>query len=52
MDKRQEYSDKYDQRIRGGESVFKQVDREENLINLMRVNMLKTYGKVQYTRLE
>ena len=35
-----EYSRKYDMELSGG-SVFKQIDREESLINLMRVNLLK-----------
>lgn len=37
MDK---YSRKYDMKLAGG-SVFKQIDREESLIHLMRVNLLK-----------
>jgi len=40
MDKKQEYSRKYDQEIEGG-SVFKQIDRERSLIHLMRINLLK-----------
>ena len=32
---------KYSDAIRGGESIFRQVDREESLIHLMRVNLLK-----------
>ena len=39
-DKLEEYSRKYDMTVSGG-SVFKQMDREESLIHLMRVNMLK-----------
>jgi len=35
-----QYSRKYDMQLAGG-SVFKQIDREENLIHLMRVNLLK-----------
>ena len=35
------YDAKYSTEIRGGESVFRQVDREESLIHLMRVNVLK-----------
>ncbi len=35
-----EYSRKYDMEVSGG-SVFKQIDREESLIHLMRVNLLK-----------
>jgi len=39
-DKREEYSRKYDMQVKGG-SVFKQIDREESLIHLMRVNIFK-----------
>lgn len=39
-DKLEEYSRKYDMQVAGG-SVFRQMDREESLIHLMRVNMLK-----------
>lgn len=39
-EKRDEYSEKYDIETEGG-SIFKQADREENLIQLMRVNLLK-----------
>ncbi|WP_435103791.1 helicase-related protein [Arhodomonas sp. AD133] len=39
-EKLEEYSRKYDMQVAGG-SVFKQMDREESLIHLMRVNMLK-----------
>lgn len=35
------YDAKYSTRIRGGESIFRQVDREESLIHLLRVNVLK-----------
>ena len=35
------YDKKYSTAIRGGESIFRQVDREESLIHLMRVNVLK-----------
>ena len=35
------YDAKYSTRIRGGESFFRQADREESLIHLLRVNMLK-----------
>ena len=38
--KLEEYSQKYDMEVSGG-SVFKQIDREESLIHLMRVNLLK-----------
>ena len=40
LDKRAEYSRKYDVTVKSG-SVFKQVDREQSLIYLMRVNLLK-----------
>ena len=39
--KQAEYDAKYSVSIRGGESIFRQVDREESLIHLMRVNLLK-----------
>ena len=35
------YDAKYSTQIRGGESFFRQVDREESLIHLIRVNTLK-----------
>lgn len=38
--KLEEYSRKYDMAVAGG-SVFKQIDREESLIHLMRVNLFK-----------
>jgi superfamily II DNA or RNA helicase len=38
--KLEEYGRKYDLQL-GGESVFKQIDREESLIHLMRVNLFK-----------
>lgn len=38
--KLEEYGRKYDRVVAGG-SVFKQLDREESLIHLMRVNLLK-----------
>ena len=41
MDKQAEYSRRYDQQIQGGTSVFRQADREQSLIHLMRVNLLK-----------
>ncbi|WP_306120902.1 MULTISPECIES: helicase-related protein [unclassified Roseitalea] len=40
-DKREEYSRKYDVKVKGGQSVFRQIDREQSLIHLMRVNLLK-----------
>ena len=42
MDKREEYNRKYDKQVKGGQGgVFKQVDREQSLIHLMRVNLFK-----------
>lgn len=38
--KAEEYSRKYDRAVAGG-SVFRQVDREQSLIHLMRVNLFK-----------
>ncbi len=38
--KAEEYSRKYDKELKGG-SVFRQVDREQNLIHLMRANLFK-----------
>ncbi|MGI6767946.1 MAG: helicase-related protein [Bacilli bacterium] len=39
--KKQEYEDKYEQTVKGGQSIFKQSDREKSIVNLMRVNILK-----------
>ena len=35
------YDEKYSTKVRGGKSFFRQVDREESLIHLLRVNVLK-----------
>ena len=35
------YEELYDQEVKGGKSSFKQVDREKNIVNLMRVNIFK-----------
>lgn len=35
------YDAKYSTQVRGGESFFRQVDREESLIHLLRINVLK-----------
>ncbi|MBZ0114476.1 MAG: helicase [Thermoanaerobaculia bacterium] len=35
------YDEKYSTEIRGGEGFFRQVDREESLIHLIRINVLK-----------
>ena len=40
-EKRDEYSKKYDVKVKDGASVFRQVDREQSLIHLIRVNLLK-----------
>jgi hypothetical protein len=39
--KQRVYDEKYSTRIRGGASIFRQVDREESLVHLLRVNLLK-----------
>ncbi len=39
--KQKDYDEKYSTQVRGGESVFRQADREESLIHLIRVNVLK-----------
>ena len=41
MDKQDEYSRKYDQDVRGGKGRLRQADREQSLVHLMRVNLLK-----------
>jgi SNF2 family DNA or RNA helicase len=41
LHKQAAYDAKYSTQIRGGESFFRQVDREESLIHLLRVNVLK-----------
>lgn len=38
---REKYSEKYDMSVAGGQSIFKQTDRENQLVNLIRVNLLK-----------
>ena len=35
------YDEKYSTKVRGGEGFFRQADREESLIHLLRVNVLK-----------
>jgi ERCC4-related helicase len=39
--KKAAYDAKYSTQIRGGESIFRQADREESLVHLIRVNLLK-----------
>lgn len=39
--KQEAYNAKYSTQIRGGESFFRQADREESLVHLLRVNVLK-----------
>lgn len=39
--KQAEYEAKYETKLGAGKGVFKQVDRERSLVNLMRVNVLK-----------
>ena len=41
MEKKAEYARRYDQEVKGGKSVFKQIDREKSLIHLIRINLLK-----------
>ena len=41
LSKQAAYDEKYSTRIRGGETFFRQADREESLIQLLRVNLLK-----------
>ncbi|WP_417746710.1 helicase-related protein [Rosistilla oblonga] len=41
LSKQEAYDEKYSTQIRGGESFFRQVDREESLVHLLRVNVLK-----------
>ncbi|MBS0455613.1 MAG: helicase [Proteobacteria bacterium] len=41
LHKAEAYDAKYSTQIRGGESIFRQADREESLIHLLRVNVLK-----------
>ena len=40
-EKQKQYSKKYDIAVKGGQSVFKMADREQSLVHLMRVNILK-----------
>ena len=40
-DKREAYGEKYDVAVGEGQSVFKQSDRERQIVELMRINMLK-----------
>ena len=40
VDKQEQYGRKYDQKLKGNNS-FRQSDREQNMIHLMRVNLLK-----------
>jgi len=58
-EKRAAYEKKYDMIVSGGQSVFRQIDREQNLVGLMRVGILKrmessihsfalTVGKILY----
>ncbi|MBC8556039.1 MAG: DEAD/DEAH box helicase, partial [Candidatus Brocadiales bacterium] len=40
-DKRDEYDRRYSMEVGEGKGIFKQIDREESLLHLMRVNLLK-----------
>lgn len=39
--RREAYEDRYNQQVKDGAGVFRQLDREESLVALMRVNLLK-----------
>ena len=39
--KQQAYDEKYSQQVKGGAGYFRQIDREESLVHLLRVNVLK-----------
>ncbi|MBF0181445.1 MAG: helicase [Magnetococcales bacterium] len=39
--KRAAYHEKYDTRVRDGAATFRQLDREESMVHLLRVNLLK-----------
>ncbi len=41
MEKRADYEAKYDTKLKDGQSVFSQLDREKSLIGLIKVNLLK-----------
>lgn len=41
LDKRKRYEQKYDTRLKDGQSVFSQLDREKSLIGLIKINLLK-----------
>lgn len=45
----EEYESKYEQIVKGGKSRFKQSDRDRNLVNLMRVNILKRLESSVYS---
>lgn len=40
-EKRRAYENRYDMSVADGQSVFRQMDREDQLVNLMRINLLK-----------
>jgi hypothetical protein len=40
-EQREKYSKKYDMRVADGQGIFRQTDRENQLVNLIRVNLLK-----------
>ena len=39
--KMESYEEKYDVSVKSGQSIFKQIDRDRNVVGLMRVNILK-----------
>lgn len=41
LDKRSSYDELYDTSVKGGASILKQSDRDENVVGLIRINLLK-----------
>jgi SNF2 family DNA or RNA helicase len=48
-DKRREYEETYDIKVKDGQSTFRQSDRERSLVALMRVNILKRLESSVYS---
>lgn len=46
--KQEAYDEKYSTEVRGGEGFFRQADREDSLIHLLRVNLLKRMESAVY----
>lgn len=49
MEKRASYQAKYDTKLKDGQSVFSQLDREKSLIGLIKVNLLKRLESSVYS---